>query len=191
MKIKKKLCNNYSSREGYKPEIIVIHISGGTDKSMENWFHTPGSEASAHYGVDLQTGDIYQYVEEENKAWHAGRVNNPTFRLYKPGINPNLYTIGIENEGYDLKNASQTQLNALYELIIDICTRYAISIDRDHIIGHYQIDSINRYYCPSTDHTVVDKIVNAIKAKIEEPVCLKVPKSKVEIINNFLKSLWT
>lgn len=161
MNIIKNLVNNFSSREGYKPEIIVIHISAGSLTSMTSWFSTPLSQASSHYGVG-KDGTILQYVEEENKAWTQGRVNNPTFKLYKPGINPNLYCISIENEGQDLVDGTPLQYDALRELIKDIAKRWNIPLDRDHIIGHYQIDAINRPYCPSKDHTVVDKLVASL-----------------------------
>jgi N-acetyl-anhydromuramyl-L-alanine amidase AmpD len=186
MNIVKKLCKNFSERDGFKPEIIVIHISGGTEKSMNFWFNTPGSQASAHYGVgkDLY---IYQYVEENKKSWSCGNVRNPSFKLYKPGINPNLYTINIECEGYDLSQASIYQIGTLVGLLKDIAKRWNIPLDRDHIIGHYQIDRINRYYCPSQDHKLLDRIVAQLQP--EEIVNIQVPKSKVERVLQFIKSL--
>lgn len=162
--ITKNLVKNFSSREGYSPKIIVIHISAGSLTSMTSWFSTPGSQASAHYGIG-KNGSILQYVEEENKAWHAGRVNNPSFELYLNNVNPNLYTIGIENEGLDLADAPKEQIESLVELIRDICKRHSIPMDRDHIIGHFEIDAINRPYCPSPDHSIMDKIVNLLDNK--------------------------
>lgn len=164
MEIIKNLVKNFSSREGYKPELIVIHISAGSLTSMTNWFSTPNSQASAHYGVG-KDGSILQYVEEKDKAWANGRVNNPSFSLYKPGINPNLYTISIENEGMDLAQYTDNQMQSLIELIKDITSRWNIPLDRDHIIGHYEIDAINRPYCPSPDHSIIDEIVSLLKVE--------------------------
>lgn len=162
MNIKKNLVANFSSREGYKPEIIVIHISAGSLTSMTSWFSTPNSQASAHYGIG-KDGSILQYVLEENKAWTNGRVNNPSYKLYKQGVNPNLYTISIENEGQDLDDAPVEQMRTLCELIKDIAKRWNIPLDRDHIIGHFEIDAINRPYCPSKNHSIVDEIVALLK----------------------------
>jgi N-acetyl-anhydromuramyl-L-alanine amidase AmpD len=188
MNITKTLCKNfYNGRFGYKPEIIVIHISGGTEKSMDSWFATPGSQASAHYGIGKDGTTIHQYVEEINGAWANGRVNNPSFKFYKPGINPNYYTISIENEGTDLKLAPEVQIEALCVLIKDIAQRWHIPLDRDHIIGHYQIDAINRSYCPSPDHSLLDKIVTRLKP--EEIVNIPVPKSKVDKVIAYLKTI--
>jgi N-acetyl-anhydromuramyl-L-alanine amidase AmpD len=182
----KKNCTNWSERQGYKPEIIVVHISAGSLTSMDNWFSTPNSQASAHYGVSKDGLTLYQYVDESKMAWANGRVNSPSFSLYKPGVNPNLYTISIENEGYDLIYASSAQLDLLCELIRDICKRHSIPMDRDHIIGHFQIDSVNRPYCPSPDHSIMDKIVARLKTDTEEMVSLMCPKSRVEVIKSII-----
>ncbi len=182
MNIIKKICKNWSEREGYKPELIVVHISAGSLTSMTNWFSTPNSQASAHYGVG-KDGTVLQYVEEDKKAWHAGRVNNPTFKLYKQGINPNLYTIGIENEGQDLQYAPELQVETLCKLIKDICLRYSIPMDRDHIIGHFQIDAINRPYCPSKDHTVMDKLVKRLNEKED---MVEIPRKLLVEISKYL-----
>lgn len=162
MNIKKQLCKNWSERDGYKPEIIVIHISTGTLSSMTSWFSTPVSQASAHYAVG-KDGTILQYVEDEKKAWANGRVNNPSFKLYKTNINPNLYTLSIENEGQDLSKAPEIQIQTLIDLIKYLCEKWDITPDREHIIGHYQIDSKNRINCPSPDHSIIDKIVDKLQ----------------------------
>jgi N-acetylmuramoyl-L-alanine amidase len=182
----KKICSNWSERQGYKPELIVVHISAGSLTSMDNWFSTPNSQASAHYGVGKDGKTINQYVDEGKMSWSCGRVNNPNFALYRPGVNPNLYTINIENEGQDLAFAPESQLQLLCELITDICKRHSILMDRTHIIGHFQIDSMNRPYCPSPDHSVMDKIVARLKTGTEEMVAVMCPKSRVEIIKNII-----
>lgn len=178
---------NWSERDGFLPELIVIHISAGSLTSMDNWFSTPNSQASAHYGVSLDGTKVNQYVQETKMAWTNGRVNNPTFKLYKPGINPNKYTISIENEGQDLAAAPETQLVTLTALIKEVAARWNIPLDRDHIIGHFQVDAVNRPYCPSPDHSVMDRLVARLVP--EELVCIKVPKSKLEAITNYLNNL--
>jgi N-acetyl-anhydromuramyl-L-alanine amidase AmpD len=182
MKIIQTPSPNFSEREGYKPELIVIHISAGSLTSMDSWFNTPNSQASAHYGVGKDGVTVHQYVQEDKKAWHAGRVNNPSFTLYKPGINPNLYTIGIENEGLDLDKAPVEQIRTLCELIKDIAARWNIPLDREHIIGHFQIDAINRPNCPSPNHAVIDEIVALLKTVDN----VSVPRKLLVEISKFL-----
>jgi N-acetyl-anhydromuramyl-L-alanine amidase AmpD len=184
MNIIKKLCNNFGERGTWTPDVIVWHISGGTDKSMDSWFHTPNSQASAHYGIDLQNGDIYQYVEENKKSWTCGNVKNPTSEIVKlrPNINPNLYTLNIENEGYDLSNASELQLKSLFELTKDLAKRYNIPLDRKHIIAHWEIDSVTRNYCPSPNHLLMDKLV----AKLNDEQVVSVPRKLLEEISKYI-----
>jgi len=199
MIIKKMLCKNfYNGRNGHKPEAVVIHISAGSLTSMDNWFQTPGSGASSHYGIGKE-GSIHQYVEEINGAWtnglrwingvaydSKGRAVNPTAKivLAKAGVNPNYYTITIENEGLDLSNHTEIQLKTLIELIRDICGRYNILMDRDHILGHFEIDPLNRPFCPSPDHSIMDEIVSLCNTQQEQMVA--VPKRLLLELKNYI-----
>ena len=97
--IQKDAPNFWSGRKGFRPEAVVIHIMEGTLPGTDSWFASSSSQVSAHYGVG-KSGEIHQYVKEGDTAWHAGRVDRPTWKLLKPDINPNLYTIGVEQEGY-------------------------------------------------------------------------------------------
>lgn len=173
MNITQHLVKNYSSRNGTIPDVIVIHISAGSLTSMTSWFSTPNSQASAHYGIG-KDGTILQYVLETDKAWTQGNVNKPSSSIVisRPSINPNLYCLSIENEGQDLQNAPQTQIEALCSLIKDIAGRWNIPLDRTHIIGHWEIDSKNRPYCPSPNHDLLDKIV----AKLNEEDLVSIPR---------------
>lgn len=158
MNIIKKLSPNFALvRKGYVPELIVLHVMDGTLAGTDSWFATTESQVSSHYGIGLK-GEIHQYVEEENTAWANGRVDKPSFKLYKPNINPNLYTISIEHEGKDLSMVQEAQINASVELICTIASKWKIPIDRDHIIGHYQIYSL-KPNCPATNKDVIDRIV--------------------------------
>lgn len=187
MNITQKPSPNFNARIQFKPELIVVHIMAGTLVGTDSWFATPTSQVSAHYGVGLN-GEIHQYVDEKNRAWHAGRVDHPSFTLYKPGINPNDYTIGIEHEGTDLSKSPQNQLQTSVDLIKDICTRWNIPIDREHIIGHYQVYSL-KPDCPATDKSVIDKMIAMAQPAEEELVSIQVPKSKLAKITTFLLNI--
>lgn len=160
--IKKKTPNFTVGRaNGSKPELIVIHIMDGTLKGTDSWFADKTSNVSSHYGIG-QTGEVHQYVEEKDTAYHAGVVENPSFKLYKNGINPNLYTIGIEHEGNATSTWSEKMKISSAELIQDICGRWNIPIDRDHIIGHYQIRS-SKPNCPAKDKSIIDELITRAK----------------------------
>lgn len=183
----KKLSPNFSSREGHKIEMIVVHISAGTLDSMTSWFMQSVSQASSHYGIG-KDGTVLMYVEEQNKAWHAGVVYNPTSKIVqsKIGLNPNLYSIGIECEGLDLKNAPESQRKALYSLIGDICKRNGLPINRDTIVGHYEIATKTRPNDPSPDHSIMDKIVENVKILEGVDEMVSIPKKLADELKKYL-----
>lgn len=153
---------NFSSRNGYTPELIVIHCTDGRFPYDKEYLKdpNPGSTVgpvSAHF-VNAPDGTIYQLVDTANAAWHAGRVLNPTATL-KPGINPNWYSIGIETSMVSTEQPSDAQKQTLVGLVRDMCTKYSIPIDRAHIVGHHEIYSLKT--CPGTIN--VDEIVRLAK----------------------------
>jgi len=139
MKIIQKPSPNFtSSRNGYKPELIVIHIMDGTLAGTDAWFANRDSKVSAHYSVGKR-GEVHQHVDERHTAQHAGVVDRPSRKLVKAGVNPNFYTIGIEHEGRSGDALTQAQLKASAELLADISRRWRITLDREHVIAHYEI----------------------------------------------------
>ncbi|WP_051287554.1 N-acetylmuramoyl-L-alanine amidase [Paenibacillus taiwanensis] len=156
MNIVKKIVPSKDSRNGQIPKIIVNHISLGSMGSMYNTFSNPNNSASSHFGVS-QAGDIHQYVELTDNAWTQGRILNPSASIIKQLLgNPNRYACSIEHEGYDGRNGdlTETQFWAscwLHKYIqTQVQTIYGIRIplNSHQVIGHYQIDSVNKPYCP-------------------------------------------
>lgn len=158
-------------RSGYKPEVIVLHIIDGSQTSCDNWFANPTSGVSANYSIGF-TGEIHQYVKDEDTAYAQGTVFQPSFTLYKPGVNPNLYCISIEHEGKDLALAPEAQLNATVELIKTLCTKHNIIPSRDTIIGHYQIRS-SKPNCPAGNKEVINTIVTRVKGQSSNKEAIK------------------
>jgi N-acetyl-anhydromuramyl-L-alanine amidase AmpD len=142
-KIEWKPSPNYSKgRAGRKPIAIVNHITAGLMPGTLSWLCNPQAQASAHYLV-TKVGQIFQLVKDEDTSWHAGIVNRPKWPLYD-GTNPNRYTIGIEYECVSGGKLTEIQYQAGLWLTQKIIKKYTIPIDRNHIIGHYLIDTINR-----------------------------------------------
>lgn len=172
-------------RKGYKPEAIVIHIMEGTLWGSTSWFKDPVSEVSAHYGIAKDGKEKHQYVKEKDTSYHAGRVHNPSWELIKPFgenkyINPNYYTIGIEHEGYENTEWDEDMYKASAELISEICKRWSIPVDRNHIIGHNEIYS--KKSCPGYK-VDLDKLVEMardIHNNNEEP---GIPKLNPNVYN--------
>lgn len=137
---------NYTKgRAGKKIIAIVNHITAGNYPGCLNWMQNPQAKASAHYLVN-RAGEIFQLVKDEDTAWHAGVVNKPNWPLYD-GTNPNRYTIGIEHEGFD-GSLTEKQYGATLWLHKYLIEKHKIPVDREHIIGHYRINPVNRPNCP-------------------------------------------
>jgi len=120
-----------SRREAtYDINTIVIHVTQGSWSSAINWFASEyNTSSSAHYVVRSSDGFIGQSVREEDIAWHAGWWET------------NKHSVGIEHEGYITDPAWFT--GAMYRssarLSAYLARKYAIPIDREHIIGHNEV----------------------------------------------------
>ncbi|OFZ47608.1 MAG: hypothetical protein A3D92_25130 [Bacteroidetes bacterium RIFCSPHIGHO2_02_FULL_44_7] len=139
----------------------------GTLPGTDSWFANPTSQVSAHYGIG-KSGEVHQYVQENDAAWHAGRVNAPVWKLIRPNVNPNLYTIGIEHEGKPDEGCTETMKQSSATLIREICQRWQIPIDRDHIVGHFEIFS-KKPNCPATNKRILDELVTLARQQTETP----------------------
>jgi N-acetyl-anhydromuramyl-L-alanine amidase AmpD len=144
---------NKSSRSGTKIIAIVNHITACSKDIAISWFTSSSNkESSCHYLVG-KDGSICQFVEDNMKSWHAGIVQKPTAKIVlqdMKNINPNNYTIGIEHEGQTGDALTEAQYQATLWLHQQLISKYNIPVDGDHILGHYQIDGVNRKYCPGT-----------------------------------------
>jgi len=130
--------NFHVGRRSFGPEAIVVHIMDGSFEAGESVFRDPSTQKSAHYGIS-KAGVVHQYVDENDTAFHAGIVVNPTWSLLKPGVNPNFYTCGIEHEGKPDDVWPDEQLAASAALILQIAARWAIPLDSNHVIRHREI----------------------------------------------------
>lgn len=162
MNISRRIVNssNWSaSREGNAITGIVLHTEVGTNQSSEVRFNDPTSQVSVHYGVELD-GSIAQWVDEADTAYQAGNWQ------------VNLTTIGIEHSDNGNPNdAVRTpQLyNASSDLVADICRRYNIPPDSNHIFLHKDVIDISHYpsgtACPDALDTV--KIISMAVNKLQ------------------------
>lgn len=176
--------NYRKGRSGYKPEIVVLHIMAGSLSGTDAWFKNSGSQVSSHYGIG-ENGEIHQYVDESDTAWANGRVSGATSKIVNKhaGINPNLFSISIEHEGSDLSKQPFSEIKASAELVADICKRNNIPMDRDHIIGHYEIFA-GKPNCPATDKGVIQKIIDMAKdqSTVESDSAVLLPELRDALI---------
>jgi N-acetyl-anhydromuramyl-L-alanine amidase AmpD len=139
---------NYYKGRSCRIIAIVNHIMCGTLSGTDSWFQNRASQVSAHYGVG-KDGSIHQYVRDEDTAWAVGLVQNPTWRLYNQVKgHVNSATISIEHEGHPEDGLTEAQYQATLWLHRKLIAEHGIPVDRDHIIGHCELDSVNRRDCP-------------------------------------------
>jgi N-acetyl-anhydromuramyl-L-alanine amidase AmpD len=159
------LATNYTrGRSGHHVRCIVLHITAGADAaSCIGWFNNPTSDVSAHYVID-RDGTTFACVDENDTAWANGVMNQPNTAIsvvydwWMGGINPNSETVSIECAGYssmepsgqppELVGYTQAQFDALGELLPAIAARHGLTVDGSTLIGHCDIDGVNRVNCP-------------------------------------------
>jgi hypothetical protein len=156
--------NFATGRKGYKPLAIINHIMEGTLAGTDDWFSKPESQVSSHYGIG-RNGEVHQYVKEEDTAWANGRKLEPNeawIANFPVDVNPNLWTISIEHEGYPDQPLTPEQTAATIELQRYLTAKWNIPVDDVHITGHFRIDSQWKSDCPGP-HFPWDAIYAALK----------------------------
>lgn len=156
---------NRMSRQGWKPDMIVSHVTEGVYQGAVSWLCNPRSNASAHYVVS-RSGDVTQLVDLREAAWCNGTSVGGKYNVERSRIaairnrrtNANLYTVSIEHEGYSYKDLfgglTEPQYKATLELhrhiIAEVKRIYGVTIpvDRSHIIGHFEVAPVEKPNCP-------------------------------------------
>lgn len=168
---------NFASGRSAKVDMIVIHVAQATQQGTFNTFNNPAEEKSSHYCVS-NAGEVWQFVDEKNTAWHAGKIVTPTSALVlqRPGVNPNAYSIGIEHEGENLGDTTpgdftEAQYSATGALVGAIAARWNIPLDRTHIVGHKEIRGDKT--CPGAKVSL-DRIISIAKGgQVDKTALLK------------------
>lgn len=108
MKITRQMSPNRNiGRQGWRPDMVVCHITEGAFNGTVSWITNPASQVSYHFVV-ARDGRIVQSVDICNTAWANGTTRNgdnrdarhsPLHTVRDRGVNANLYTVSIGFEG--------------------------------------------------------------------------------------------
>ncbi|MGE0205891.1 MAG: N-acetylmuramoyl-L-alanine amidase [Hyphomicrobiaceae bacterium] len=164
-------------------QAIVVHVTGGGScGGITDFFKTGTPAVSAHFLVCPDK--VVQQVEVGDVAWHAGiwgarqNLTNPMIAgWWNAGINPNTRTVGIETllaDGQQLDNFPTMRRN-LVTLLAALAEELNLPPNRDYIIGHFELDGVNRAVdprcCMDLDAVVADAaaIVHAHANQLPEP----------------------
>lgn len=105
---------------------IVIHDTEGAWDGVLNLIQDP-TYVSWNYTIRSTDGLIAQHVKAKDVAWHAGNWD------------VNARSVGIEHEGF-LADPDAWYTEAMYRssarLVRYLAGKYAIPLDRQHILGH-------------------------------------------------------
>ena len=118
--------------------LLILHYTGmATGEAALERMRDADAKVSAHYMVE-EDGRIFQLVDEEKRAWHAGVSE------WQGETNINSNSVGIEivNGGHDYPNADgslpsfpDVQINAVIALSKDIMKRHGDLT----VLGHSDI----------------------------------------------------
>lgn len=174
MKIQKFTTPNQSSRGSYKPCLIVWHIADGSYNGTISWETNKDSKVSSHFVIG-KNGEVAQLVPLNMAAWTQGKVDKPTHPYVKFHIstNPNLYCVSIECEGKwsetkgkltDKQLEAAAYLTSYIVEEVDRIYGVEIPVDREHMIGHCEINSVTRPHCPG-ELFPYDKLISMVNGK--------------------------
>jgi N-acetylmuramoyl-L-alanine amidase len=184
MNIKKLDTPNKALRGANIPDLIVDHIADGTYQGTIGWEQTPApknpDQVSSHFIIG-RDGEVTQMVEIPQCAWTQGLPLNLIQKATLPivrqrGINPNVYCVSIEHEGFYAQThgtLTDAQLAASIEvhkfIISEVKRIYGTTIpaDRNHIVGHYEINPVNKPNCPG-ELFPFDKIIAALNPAVTQ-----------------------
>lgn len=115
-------------RDGLRPELVVLHYTAMEDApSALERLCCPEFEVSAHYLI-ARDGTLYQLVEEDKRAWHAGGGD------WRGRGDVNSRSIGVELDNLGDQPFSQPLMQTLERLLPGILSRWGIP--PEGVIGH-------------------------------------------------------
>jgi len=115
--------------------MIVLHYTGMQDgESAIARLRDPDATVSAHYVV-AEDGTILRLVDEEHRAWHAGKA------FWRGIVDVNSASVGIEivNPGHEFgyRPFTAEQMSSLIPLVAEIKERHGIT--RGNVVGHSDV----------------------------------------------------
>ena len=111
---------HYSSREGHPIKLIIIHGDAGkSDAGTVSWLTSPKSKVAYHWLVG-RDGTVYQFVDEAEKAWHAGVSSWPDCTVNK-SVNAHSVGVSFANDGKE--SYKPVQYTAGARLVAEIRAR--------------------------------------------------------------------
>lgn len=116
-------------------DILLLHYTGmRTAEAALERLCDPAAKVSAHYTID-EDGTIYRHVDEDRRAWHAGK----SYWAGSRDINGRSIGIELVNPGHEFgyRVFPEAQMAALCELAASILARHSIPPHR--VLAHSDV----------------------------------------------------
>jgi N-acetyl-anhydromuramyl-L-alanine amidase AmpD len=153
----------YTSASGLQPHYLVT-ATGSIRR------HVDEMRVAYHAGLDPGEVQLYRagwetwsrHVWKDKRAHDLG-VEQPRYRSWRDqwrrtvavqspldlvsGDRPNLSSVGIEVQSLEQPTKEvfePAQYEALAALVTDVCQRWKIPLDREHVLGHYDVSPLRR-----------------------------------------------
>jgi N-acetyl-anhydromuramyl-L-alanine amidase AmpD len=128
-----------AGRSGQAIDRIVIHITDApTTSSTVRHFTRADANSSAHYLVG-QDGEIVQFVNEADTAWHARGANRRSVGIEHVAVKQGGATYGATTFPY--MPPTDIQYSESAALVSYLCQKYGLPVNRTTIIGHREADT--------------------------------------------------
>jgi len=132
---------NHDSRGGTPVTMLVLHYTGTRSLAESlGYLATREGRVSSHWLVD-EDGTLYQLVEEDRRAWHAG----VSYWRGASDINSRSIGIEIQNPGHEwgYRPFPAAQMRTVTALCLSILARHPIGA-RD-VVAHGDIAPLRRF----------------------------------------------
>ena len=176
---------NYNKMTNKQNKFIVIHYVGATGGAEANckYFKSVYRGASAHYFVG-HNGEIWQCVEDNNKAWHCGA------KKYKHSSCRNSNSIGIEmcckKDAGGKWYFEQATINSTIGLVKELMNKY--NIPAANVLRHYDITG---KVCPEPYVSNIKAWENFKAALVEtKPVVKPQTKTVEQLAKEVIAGKW-
>ena len=170
----------------------VIHITGNSRlpsaEGEVSWrLNDAGLQNSATFFVN-RDGGIVQALSDplHMDPWANGDVNAPDRSnpridsLVRDGVNANERTlVAIENVGYEPGSSiTSAQEAACARIVAYYHASASVPVNRETVIGHYQLNSVSRPNCPGKNKALIDRIV-ALANREDEPDMMETLRNRI------------
>lgn len=132
----------------FQPLVIVMHIQQGTNY-LPSFFASVQADSTMW---SMKNGTMVRMLQDSdmpwtNGPWDAPDLTNPVIaELRKAYGDSNEVSLTIEHQGWDYEDITKEQIESDAKMVAYWSVKYNIPIDRNHIIGHYQVGP--HHQCP-------------------------------------------